>query len=110
MSADAAKQFFDTSVFATAAGTASLVWCIVNGIRIYTGFYRKWMVLGVSAVVVFGTNAILTGFDQFLVSIGNVFLVAFTATGAQETVVGAAAPGGATQQGKKEYHWFDSWF
>jgi hypothetical protein len=108
-----ANSLFDPSAFTTLAGSAALVWAIVNGIRTFIGFYKKWLILVVSFLVTLAALSFSTfswSLQPILLVIGNTFLLAFTAAGAQETITkGGAAPEGE-EQGGRTYRWFESWF
>lgn len=109
----AAQQFFSGDSLAALSGSSAFVWIIVNGIRKFLSFYRKWVILVVSLLVVVAFHSasnLELDLGQILLGIGNTFLLAFTAAGAQETLVHAAEPAAAAQQGQAQYHWFQSWF
>jgi hypothetical protein len=101
------------AAFATLASAATLVWLIVNGIRVFLGFYRKWLFVLISFLAVAAMQAITSAdftVGRILLILGNTFLLAFTASGAQETLAHAATPVGSAPYSAKKYKWFDSWF
>ena len=107
------NSLFDPSTFATLAGSSGLVWVIVNGIRVFIGFYKKWLILFISFLVTLGALS-LSKFELSLQSallvIGNTFLLAFTAAGAQETITKGGSEPKTTETGGSGYTWFQSWF
>ncbi len=110
---EAAKAFLTVEAFAGVAGCAAIVWFIVNGMRVIIGFYRKWVFVVESFLVVCVAQAIT--WDQLslarvLLIVANTFLLAFAASGAQETFAhGATTPTGKAYSGRR-YRWFESWF
>ncbi|MBV8457243.1 MAG: hypothetical protein JO122_11585 [Acetobacteraceae bacterium] len=85
---------------------------IVNGIRGFLQFYRKWLFLLISFLVVFAfhfPSGLPFSVGQCLLIVGNSILLAFTAAGAQETIANGANPAGGTQQGREKYTWGQSW-
>jgi hypothetical protein len=105
---------FGAATFASLAGTAAFVYFVVNGVRVYFGIYRKWLPLLVSGLTVLafhvGGSFSIWRLDQILLAVGNTFLIALTATGAQETGAHANTPIKTDQQGRSKFGWKDSWF
>ncbi len=82
-------QFFSAQSLTTVAGAALAVWAIVNGVRYFFGFHRKWMIFLVSLIAVVVLNTQIGGsvdaLRVFLV-VANAFLLATTAVGLNETI------------------------
>jgi hypothetical protein len=107
------NSLFDPTTFATLAGSSGLVWVIVNGIRVFIGFYKKWLILLISFLVTIGALGFSTftwSLQSILLVIGNTFLLAFTAAGAQETITRGGSKPTADEQGQVRFRWWDSWF
>src|SRR5262245_7973207 len=91
-------QFIQPQSFLTISGSAVFVWLVSGGVRYFFGFFRKWMPLLISAVVIGLVRLTIPASSAFtsiegLVLVGNIFLLAFTAVGLNETVSrGAEAP------------------
>jgi hypothetical protein len=107
------KEFFSPATFASLAAAAIFVYIVVNGIRVFFGFYRKWLVLLVSLIVI-GANAFLAeglfGLQQALLVVGNTFLLALTSVGLNETVAKGAEPPRADEYGAQKRTFFGTWF
>ena len=106
------KEFFPVDAFATLAGAAIFVWVIVNGIRMFFGFYRKWLVLLISFILI-AANALLAkgpfGLQQALLLVGNTFLLALTSVGLNESVARGSEEPRAREYGANR-NFFSSWF
>jgi hypothetical protein len=110
---EVAQQFFNGDSVAALSGSSAFVWMVVNGIRVFIGFYRKWLFLLLSFAVVISfhsTSSLSLDMGQILLVIGNTFLLAFTAAGAQETLVHAASSVEGEEHGRRQYRGFESWF
>jgi hypothetical protein len=112
MSAPLPEQFVTIQTLATASGCGLVVYVIVNGVRSFLGFSRKWLFLAVSFVVVFGVYH-ATGQPwtpvAILVLIANMFLVAFGALGLQEGTVRGLTSGEGREFSLKRQPWRSSW-
>jgi uncharacterized membrane protein YphA (DoxX/SURF4 family) len=107
------KDFFQASTFASLAAAAAFVWIVVNGIRVFFGFYKKWVALVISFMVV-ATNVWLAGehigAQQVLLLIGNAFLLALTSIGLNEAVARGGEPPKTDQYSLAKRRFISSWF
>jgi hypothetical protein len=106
-------QFIQPQSLFTLSGSAVLVWLVSGGLRYFLGFFRKWVPLLVSAVVVILVRmTALAPFSSIegMVLVGNIFLLAFTAVGLNETISRGAEKPRSDEHGEGKRVFLGSWF
>lgn len=108
-------QFIQPQSFLSLSGSAVFVWLVSGGIRYFLGFFRKWLPLAVSALVLIlirltGETASAFTVVDGLVLTGNIFLLAFTAVGLNETISRGTERADTEEHGETARAFLRSWF
>ena len=107
-------HFLGVSEMATFSGATFGAWAITNGSRVFLSFYRKWLVLLASIIMVFlFTQWHLLEWQPMVqnvvLALVNSVLVAFAAVGLNETVARGGEAPKAVEHGFNK-NWINSWF
>ena len=106
-------QMFTIEGLSGLSAVSALVYVFTNGVRYFFGFFRRWLFLLFSFVVLgalFGVSGVLSSAEGFIVFAGNVVLVSLTAAGVNEATTRGIKETRDEQQGAVEKVWFKSRF
>jgi hypothetical protein len=109
-------HFMNATELTSFAGGALAAWVITNGIRVFLGFDRKWLILVVSIVIVFlfagwvRQETAIAQVQQIFLALVNSLLLAFAAVGLNETIARGSEAPKAIAHGQEKQSWIRSWF
>lgn len=106
-------EFFSTESVLVFSSATAIVWVTVNAIRYFFGFYRRWLFLIISALVMaagFSMSGLPLELVQGFVSIVNTLLLALSAAGFNETMAKGLKATSSEDYGRARSKFVSSWF